>query len=70
MIHTVGAADKPLAIANCHGDLAHDELCRRSAEAGIPFIDGTHEGMLAVKHVLDQRDYRRGKTAAIRTTPA
>ncbi|MFT5111060.1 MAG: acyl-CoA synthetase (NDP forming) [Parasphingorhabdus sp.] len=48
--------DKPLIMTNCQGDLAHQSLCLRTRDAGIPFIDGAQEAMLAVKHIFAYRD--------------
>ncbi len=56
--HVAAETDKPLIMTNCHGDLAHEDLCRRTADAGIPFIDGTRNAMQAVKHLFDFRDRR------------
>ena len=51
--------DKPVGMINCHGDLSHRSLSHRTRDAGIPFIDGTREGLLAVKHAFSYRDGRR-----------
>ncbi len=48
---------KPLAMANCYGDLAHNSLCMRSADAEIPLIDGAREALLGTKHLFEFRDY-------------
>ena len=49
---------KPIAMANCHDDIAHEDLCFRTQQVGIPFIDGTRDALRAVKHLFDFRDRR------------
>lgn len=56
--------DKPLVMANCHGDLAHEDLCHRTRDACIPFIDGMREAMLAIKHLFSYRDFRNKPAAS------
>jgi len=49
---------KPIAMANCYSDLAHDDLCKRSSDSGFPFIDGPGEALRAIKHLLAYRDFK------------
>lgn len=61
---------KPLAITNCYPDLAHSKLCERSVAAGIPFMDGTREGLMAMQHLLTQRSHHHyKKTSRAASTP-
>lgn len=53
-----GETDKPIAMVNCHSDIDNGDLCRRTAEVGIPFIDGTGAALLAIKHLLFYRDHK------------
>jgi acyl-CoA synthetase (NDP forming) len=48
--------EKPLAMVNCYSDIDHDRLCEKTANAGIPFLDGARESLLAMKNLLDFRD--------------
>ena len=47
--------DKPIAMGNCYSDISHNNLCQKTAQAGIPFIDGAEESLIAIKHLLDYR---------------
>jgi acyl-CoA synthetase (NDP forming) len=48
--------DKPLAMVNCFSDIANDGLCEETSRAGIPFLDGTREALVAMKNLLGFRD--------------
>jgi len=49
---------KPVAMANCYSDLAHENLCKQSNDSGFALIDGTREALLAIKHLFEYRDFR------------
>jgi acyl-CoA synthetase (NDP forming) len=49
---------KPVAMANCYSDLAHNDFCKRSNDSGFAFIDGTRETLLAVNHLFAYRDFK------------
>jgi acyl-CoA synthetase (NDP forming) len=53
--------DKPLAMVNCYSDVSHAGLCEKSAQAGIPFLDGARESLVAMKHLLQFRDSCQAK---------
>ncbi len=48
--------EKPIAMGNCYSDISHNDLCQKTAQAGIPFIDGAEEALIAIKHLFDYRD--------------
>jgi acyl-CoA synthetase (NDP forming) len=52
---------KPVAMANCYSDLAHNDLCKQSNDSGFAFIDGTREALLSVKHLFAYRDFNNLK---------
>jgi acyl-CoA synthetase (NDP forming) len=56
---------KPIAMANCFGDLANQDLRQRTSDIGIPLIDGSREALLAVRHVFSYRNYRASRTEAV-----
>jgi len=51
--------DKPIAMGNCYSDISHNNLSQKSAQAGIPFIDGAEEALIAIKHLFDYRDSKQ-----------
>ncbi len=59
MVRVAGETDKPVAMANCHTDIDNPDLCKRTGEAGIPFLDGTRSSLLAVRHLLTYRNRRK-----------
>ena len=62
VMETVGReTSKPIVMANCYSDLAHNDLCRQSNDSGFAFIDGTREALLAVKHLFAYRDFKSHK---------
>ncbi len=67
MVKVAGETDKPVAMANCHTDIDNPDLCKRTGEAGIPFLDGTRPSLLAVKRLLTYRNRRKDPAAATPT---
>ena len=59
MVRVAGETDKPVAMANCHTDIDNPDLCRRTGEAGIPFLDGTRSSLLAARHLLTYRNRQK-----------
>lgn len=51
--------DKPIALATCYCDLANMTLCQRAYAAGIPFVDGVRETLLACKHLFAYQAFKR-----------
>jgi len=49
---------KPIVMANCYSDLAHNDLCKSSSDCGFPFIDGPGEALRAIKHLLNYRNFK------------
>ncbi len=49
---------KPMAIMTNHVGSEHQDLAIRMTQAGIPVLDGTQPGLLAVKHLLEYRDFQ------------
>ena len=56
---------KPVAMANCYSDLAHNNFSRLSNDAGFAFIDGTRETLLAVKHLFAFREFKKRKNESV-----
>ncbi|HZS81656.1 MAG TPA: acetate--CoA ligase family protein [Stellaceae bacterium] len=50
---------KPLALATNYTQLRHDSLALALAEAGVPVLDGTVPALLAARHLMAHRDFRR-----------
>lgn len=58
-------SDKPVAIVTNYASVSHRALALATTEAGVPVIDGTPEGLGAIRNLFALRD-RRGRT---RTMP-
>ncbi len=56
----------PCAVVSNYASVSHRALALRVTEAGVPVIDGTVEGLRAVRHLMAFRDRR----AAPRSMPA
>jgi acyl-CoA synthetase (NDP forming) len=57
---TVSAkVNKPIALATCYCDLANTVLCQRAYAAGIPFVDGVRETLLAFKHLFAYQAFKK-----------
>jgi acyl-CoA synthetase (NDP forming) len=48
---------KPVAIVTNYTQLRHDTLALKLAEAGVPVLDGTFNGLVAVRGALAYRDF-------------
>ncbi|HCD21395.1 MAG TPA: CoA-binding protein, partial [Alphaproteobacteria bacterium] len=65
--------DKPLALASNYSMAGDSDLAIRLRQAGVPLLRGTRNALLAVCHVMNDRDYRdrHDRHARARaTTPA
>ena len=51
--------NKPIALATCYSDLANTALCQRAYAAGIPFVDGVRETLLAFKHLFAYQAFKQ-----------
>jgi acyl-CoA synthetase (NDP forming) len=51
--------NKPIALATCYSDLANTVLCQRAYAAGIPFVDGVRETLLACKHLFAYQTFKQ-----------
>ena len=49
---------KPVAILTNHVGSENQDLALRMTRAGIPVLDGTQPGLIAVKHLLEYRDFQ------------
>lgn len=56
-IRVAAATEKPVAIVTNYASLNHRALALATTEAGVPVIDGTEEGLRAVRHLLNLRDH-------------
>lgn len=55
--------DKPVALVTNYASLNHRDVALATTEAGVPVIDGTEEGLRAVRNLLSFRDHRPVPTA-------
>ena len=60
---------KPIAMLTNHVGTDSQDLARRVNDLGIPVLDGTVAGLLAVKHALAYRDFAGRPTIDPPTTP-
>ena len=60
---------KPVAMASCFSDLANEAIGRRAHAAGFPLIDGTHETLLAFKHLFAYRDFKQQRLSTDELSP-
>lgn len=56
-IRVARRSDKPLAIVTNYASLDHRAVALATTEAGVPVIDGTEEGLRAVRALLAFRDH-------------
>lgn len=56
-IRVAAATEKPVAIVTNYASLNHRAVALATTEAGVPVIDGTEEGLRAVRHLLSLRDH-------------
>jgi acyl-CoA synthetase (NDP forming) len=49
---------KPVAILTNHVGSENQDLALRMTRAGVPVLDGTQPGLIAVKHLLEYRDFQ------------
>jgi acetate---CoA ligase (ADP-forming) len=59
--------NKPVALATNYTQVRHDATALSLSEAGVPVLDGSIPALLAIKHLLEYRDFR---TRAVDTLPA
>jgi acyl-CoA synthetase (NDP forming) len=51
--------EKPVAFVTNYTQLNHDALALQLTEAGVPVLDGTYHGLIAVRGALAYRDFRQ-----------
>lgn len=56
-------SDKPVALVTNYAALNHRDVALATTEAGVPVIDGTEEGLRAVRNLLSFRDHRPASAA-------
>ena len=49
---------KPVAVVTNYTQLRHEAIAQRLTEAGVPVLDGTYNGLIAVRGALSYRDFR------------
>ncbi|MEI7931261.1 MAG: acetate--CoA ligase family protein, partial [Actinomycetes bacterium] len=57
-IAAAAATDKPVVFVTNYTQLRHDAVAMRLTDAGVPVLDGTHNGLVAVRGALAVRDFR------------
>lgn len=58
MIAAAQGSRKPVAVVTNYASVNHRSLALRVTEAGVPVIDGTTEGLLAIGQLMEARDRR------------
>ncbi|MGB5952623.1 MAG: CoA-binding protein, partial [Ornithinimicrobium sp.] len=61
--------NKPVAVLTNHIGTESQDLAKRLTNAGIPVLDGTVAGLLAVRHALSHRDFVASSKVAPPTQP-
>lgn len=57
-IRVAARSTKPIAVVANYSALDHRDLALAVTEAGVPVIDGTAEGLIAIRNLLAFRDHR------------
>jgi len=68
VIRAAGRSAKPVAVVTNYASVNHRGLALSVTEAGVPVIDGTEEGLRAIRAMFDLRDRRataRSLTAGV-----
>lgn len=58
MIAAARCSRKPVAVVTNYASVNHRSLALRVTEAGVPVVDGTTEGLLAIGQLMEARDRR------------
>ena len=56
-IATASATTKPVAFVTNYTQLRHDAIALELTEAGVPVLDGTFNGLIAIRGMLAHRDF-------------
>ena len=56
VIRAAGRSSKPVAVVTNYASVNHRGLALATTEAGVPVIDGTEEGLRAIRALFDVRD--------------
>jgi acyl-CoA synthetase (NDP forming) len=65
-----GQTGKPLAVATNYTQLRHDDIVAKFAAIGVPVLDGTTAALMAVRHMLEHRDFLARSAPPPPPTPA
>ncbi|HTN97869.1 MAG TPA: acetate--CoA ligase family protein, partial [Nordella sp.] len=57
-IRVAGRSAKPVALVTNYAALDHREIALKVTQAGVPVIDGTEEGLGAIRNLLAFRDHK------------
>lgn len=57
-LKTATLTDKPVVVVTNFSGVRHDNQVLRAKEAGLPLLDGTVPGLVAIRHALTFRDHR------------
>lgn len=57
-IAAAATTEKPVAFLTNYTQLRHDGIALRLTEAGVPVLDGTYNGLIAVRGALAHRDFQ------------
>ncbi|WP_170984528.1 acetate--CoA ligase family protein [Rhodoligotrophos defluvii] len=59
VIRASAGSDKPVAVVTNYAGVNHRSIALATTEAGVPVIDGTEEGLHAIRSLLRLRDRKR-----------
>lgn len=63
-------SDKPVAVVTNYASVNHRSLALATTEAGVPVIDGTTEGLSAIRNLFAFRDRRRRRRTPLEPVAA
>ncbi|MGB3388123.1 MAG: acetate--CoA ligase family protein [Pseudaminobacter sp.] len=63
-------SDKPVAVVTNYASVNHRSLALATTEAGVPVIDGTTEGLNAIRNLFAFRDRRRRRRTSLEPVAA
>ena len=71
VMKAAGMTEKPVALASNYSMADDRDLASRLRRAGVPLLRGTRNALLAMRHVMDDRDYRdrHARSNATRSAP-
>jgi acyl-CoA synthetase (NDP forming) len=69
VVRAAGRSAKPVAVVSNYASVNHRGLALAVTEAGVPVIDGTEEGLRAIRALFDLRDRRATARTIVPNVP-